>query len=70
MFPYASFIVALCSVIALHWDLKIMPATLISIMFWVLATALYMLRSITRAKIDLKNESVDLEDDEKPNPQS
>jgi len=69
-FPYASFVVALASVIALHFYPTLLPATTISIIFWVLATVLYMVRKINKAKFDLSDKSIEIEGGDEPTPPS
>jgi hypothetical protein len=51
-FPYATFFIACVSLITLHFKPALTVATWTSISFWVLATALYMLRKITKLKFD------------------
>lgn len=63
LFVYVTFLIAAGSVIASHFELRFIPATLISIMFWVLAMVFYRLRRIDQASIDLKNDSISLGDD-------
>ena len=67
-FPYASFTVALASVIALHFKPALFIATSVSITFWVLSTILYMIRKINKAKFDLDDKSIELDagDDKAP----
>lgn len=59
-----SFHLSVGSIIALHfWDVS--TATFTSIGFFALCMVFYTLKKLSRAKIDLKSGSIDLED-EKP----
>lgn len=61
---YVSFILAFVSVIFLHiYPQTMFVPTSTAITFWFLSTMFYLLRKITRAKVDLKDKSVDLEGD-------
>ena len=60
-FPYASFVVALTSVISLHFKPSLLIPTCVSISFWTIATVLYMIRKINKAKFDLDDKSIELE---------
>jgi hypothetical protein len=60
-FPYATFALAFFSAIALHFKSSLMVATWTCIGFWVIATVLYMMRKITRAKFDLDDKEIDID---------
>lgn len=60
-FPYASFGVALCSVIALHFKQDLFVPTCVSILFWVISTVLYMIRKLNKAKFDLTAKSIEID---------
>lgn len=60
-FVYFAGTIVLFSVIALHFWIKLLTASLVSIAFWVIATVLYMFRSLHKAKIDLDDKSLELE---------
>lgn len=64
-FTYIAGLLSLLSVILLHLSSKLLTATITTLMFWVLATILYMFRSLHKAKIDLDNKSIELESTEK-----
>lgn len=65
-FAYLTFAIACASITALHFSASLAIATWTSIGFWVIATVLYMMRSISKAKFDLDDKSIDLESGEKP----
>jgi hypothetical protein len=60
-FAYITFFLAIASVIALHFKTELFIATSTALMFWVVATVLYMIRKITKAKIDLDNKAIELD---------
>ncbi len=61
MFPYITFLLAILSTIALHFKVELFVATSTTLMFWLVSTILYMIRRITKAKIDLDDKSVELD---------
>ena len=67
MFAYLTFILASCSVIGLHFFPSTLAASGVAIGFWSMATTFYLLRKISKAKFDLKNQGFELDgDDTKP----
>lgn len=64
LFAHITFILASVSTIALHFKPTLFIPTCTSIIFWVIATVLYMLRKISKAKFDLQSKSFDLENDD------
>jgi hypothetical protein len=61
---YVSLTLALASVIALHFSEQFKSATLITLGFWAAATTFYLLHGgISKAKIDLKDQEVELDTD-------
>lgn len=68
LFAYITFVVMMFSLIGLHIYKQILQATLVSILVWVLAVVFYRLRELDKVKINLKDQSIDLEDtpDDKP----
>jgi len=66
LFAHISFWVAVISVVALHFWSSILPATTTAILFFMLCTILYMLKNLTKAKVDLDDKSIDLEADAEP----
>lgn len=64
-FAYISFFVMMASVLALHFDLKLVTATIITIIIFVLCAVFYLMRRINSFKADLKNESIQLDNNEK-----
>lgn len=67
-FAYITFLIACVSIICMHFLEKLALATWTSMGFWFLATVLYMMRQISKAKLNFKDKSVDLEDDESKQP--
>lgn len=63
---YLTSLVMLGSLIALHLKDGLLTATLTSIMVWILAYVMYRLRKLDNFKINLKEQSIELdgEDDE------
>ena len=68
-FAYVTFVVMMLSLIGLHVYKQILQATLLSVLVWVLAVVFYKFKEFDRFKINLKDQSVDLEDtpDDKTN---
>lgn len=62
LFAYITFVFMMLSLIGLHIYKQILQATLVSIVVWVLAVVFYRLRELDKVKIDIKNQSIDLED--------
>ena len=69
-FAYVTFLIAVISVILLHFDVGSVTTTSISIIFWVLALVLYRIRHLDKAKFDLDDKSFELsgDSDEEPTP--
>jgi hypothetical protein len=66
LFVYLTFIVSVSTLVASSWYPRFIPPTMIGIGFWSLSMVFYRLRKLDKAKIDLKNDSIDLEGDDKP----
>lgn len=66
-FSYITFVLAILSCIALHVKVELFVATVTTLMFWLIATILYMIRKITKAKFDLDDKSFELDNDEDKN---
>ena len=64
LFVCITFSLAIVSVIALHFKLDIIIATLTSLMFWVVAMIFYVIGPLKKAKFDLDDKSVELENDD------
>lgn len=65
MFPYITFTLALVSVILLHIWPKMILATSVSLMFWATSTIFYMVRKLNKASISLKDQSIELDGEDK-----
>jgi tellurite resistance protein TehA-like permease len=64
IFYWISSALSLCSLIAFQFQKVTLQATGMCLMFVVSAYVMYRLRKLDKVKIDVKNESVDLEDDD------
>ena len=49
------------SLIIAHFSITVIPATVISIIFWALAVVFYRFRNLDKAKFDLDDQSISLE---------
>lgn len=67
LFAYITFVLALTSTILLHVTDKVFTATVTSIMFFVISTIFYLLRRLTKAKLDLDDRSIELDGEEEKN---
>ena len=63
-YAYIAFYLAVGSVIALHFSEKLLTASIVSLVFWAIAVIFYMLRKISKAKVNLQDKSFDLENSE------
>lgn len=61
---YLTFVLAFNSVVAMHFTKDLLSAGT-SIMFWVVAMVFYRLKKISKAKLDLDDKSIELEDSDK-----
>jgi len=62
LFYWLTCFISICSLIALQFNDTILKATLASGLFVVIGFVTYRLRKLDKIKIDIKNQSVDLED--------
>lgn len=60
-FAYVSYIMVVISVICLHFKPELLTATLTTISVWLAAVVFYMLRKLTKAKVDLDDRSFELD---------
>lgn len=63
-FAYISFYIAIFSLIILHFKLELLTATIMAFVFNGLMIIFYMIRKLTKAKIDLDDKSIELDNDE------
>ena len=56
-----SFLMAVASIVVMHWYKFIWPATTATIGFWFLATVLYIIRKINKASFDIDDREITLE---------
>lgn len=64
-FTYITFLMVVISLVLLHLDKQLWQATVTTICVWVLAVVFYRLRALDKVDVNLKNESIDLEDNQK-----
>lgn len=64
LFPYITFVLAVGSVIALHFKVGMLIATVVAIMFWALSVVFYMIRKLNKAKLDLNDGTIELDNGE------
>jgi len=64
MFPYITFVTSVISLILLHIWPSLIIATSVSIFFWAISVVFYMLRKLSKAKIDLNDQTIDLDSGE------
>lgn len=64
MFFWVTTFLSVVSLVLLHLQLIEYKATMMSLGFVLIAFVMYRLRKLDKVKVDLKNESIDLEDNE------
>lgn len=62
LFYWLTVLISIISLISLHFNHNLLQATLTSILFVVIGFITYRLRKLDKIKIDIKNQSIDLED--------
>lgn len=62
LFAVISFCMACCSLAALHVSDGFLVPSIATVTFFVICTVFYMLRDLDKAKINLKEQSFELED--------
>lgn len=65
MFFWLVSFISIISLVALHFKKDLLTGTLTSALFLVVGFVMYRLRKLDKVKIDIKNQSVDLENNEK-----
>lgn len=68
LFAYVTFILAVCSTIALHFKTDLVVATSTSIVFWLLAFIFYRLRKLDKVKFNFAEKSFELDSEETETP--
>ena len=63
-FSYIFFISSLVSLFFLHKNPQLIAASVTTVLCWAIATILYMIRKLHKAKIDLESRSIELESNE------
>lgn len=61
---YTATLLMIVSLIALHFKLDLVIATITTMTFWVIAMIFYRIGNLSKAKFDLDDHSVDLEGDD------
>lgn len=64
---YVANVLAIISLIILHFKAEATVATSATCIYAVICTVLYMFRQLTKAKFDLDDKSIELDNEEKPN---
>ena len=64
LFPYITFVIAMISLIFLHFFPSVIIATSASIIVWAMAVVFYMLRKLSKAKFSLEDRSFELDNGE------
>ena len=67
LMAYVSFWLAATSLVALHFKETLLTATSMSFVFVAMMVIFYMIRSLNKASINLKDKSINLENNEKGN---
>lgn len=62
LFYWVTCFISICSLIALQFFDALLKSTLTTGLFVIIGFIMYRLRKLDKVKIDIKNESVDLED--------
>ena len=65
MFMYITFIMTVVSVGAAHFFPSMIPATILSIAFWVLSVVFYRMRRLDDLSVNLKTGAIEVKDNEK-----
>lgn len=61
VFPYVTFVMAVISVVALHFRPSLFVATGTTLMFWSVSVIFYKFRGFSKAKVDLDDKSLEVE---------
>jgi len=68
LFPYITFLIAMISVISLHFYPTMLVPSGVSIVFWAISVVFYMIRKLNKAKFSLSDQSLELEGDSSETP--
>lgn len=66
IFPYFTFVLAFISTVMFHFRPELATPCYTSIVFWFVATILYLLRKLTKVKLDLDDKSIELDSGDSP----
>lgn len=61
---YMMLMLTFCSLIALHFKIELLVATTMCLLAWAMSFIFYKLRRLDKAKIDLDDQSIELESGE------
>lgn len=61
LFPYVTFLMLVISTIALHFNIKLVIASIFVAMIWVASVIFYLIRKVHKAKVDLDDKFFELE---------
>jgi hypothetical protein len=61
LFPYVTFVMAVLSLIAMHFKDSLFSATATAITFWVISVIFYRLGKLDKVKFDVDDRSIELE---------
>ena len=67
LFPYVTFVLAVISLVALHFKPELLTATLTSIAFWGIAVVFYRMRKIDKLKFNASTGAVEVDSDDNNN---
>jgi hypothetical protein len=63
-YAYISFWGAIASLLALHFDIRVLPATIAAMVFNAMMIIFYMIRRINKASVNFKDGKVDVANNE------
>ena len=61
LFPYVTFVIALASVVTVHFRPDFLTGTLSSLGFWALSVIFYRLRKLDKLKFDIKTGDIEVD---------
>lgn len=61
LFPYITFVIMSASLLAVHFAPDILPATFTTILVWAISVIFYRLRKLDKVKIDINDQSIELD---------
>ena len=61
-YSIVTFLMSIGSIILLYFHLAVLPFVMANLIFWFLATVLYIIRKINKASFDIETKTFSLED--------